>query len=53
MDPNANLAELTDLLGDWVAGHDVDTDRALQLMDALNDWMVSGGFLPTEWMRDR
>lgn len=56
MDPNANLAELTQLSHkvlkdlDNLAAVDLDeVERTCELFIALNEWLTKGGFLPTDW----
>ncbi len=60
MDPNAALAELRRL----VASNQVDVglleqdpaeverrlDRMCELVEALDNWVMGGGFLPFEWL---
>lgn len=52
MDPNACLSEirkLTEKLQSGHAGADDDIDRLCELIEAMDNWMTGGGFLPTEW----
>jgi len=52
MDPNANLAEQRRLLRKFrqrnrlTAG---EATRLAELVDALDEWLVNGGFLPVAW----
>ena len=58
MDPNATLDELLALLGRATAlagmhlpprvlAHDIH--RVIELVEALDSWLTSGGFLPDRW----
>ncbi len=60
MDPDANLRELRDLAARGAAyyeGEDVDCDswgdmsayRLIELIQALDEWLSKGGFLPRTW----
>ena len=62
MDPDANLIELRDLVADLqeyrerqnphgylLADRADDVDRVLELFNALDQWIVNGGFLPAPW----
>ena len=66
MDPNATLdrltiidADLMTLLSGWEPGEDADTDaligelteERIELFDALDVWLSTGGFLPDRWVR--
>ncbi len=61
MDPNACLEELLRLaestLNDYEGeGSDVpraDVARTAELIEALNEWIKGGGFLPTAWTAPR
>lgn len=54
MDPNANLQEQLELAArmlDEESEH-IDTGDAVRLAElvlALNDWILGGGFLPRRW----
>ena len=50
MDPNATLKEILDNL--FTTTGDDDYDRTLELIEALAEWLVKGGFEPGETMRD-
>jgi len=58
MDPNATLAELRKYAA---AGIPADTrrvqlqalDRMCELVQALDEWLTKGGFLPTDWSAKR
>ena len=53
MDPDATLEELRELYNDWQDGN-LDPDKAgdfVTLFDNLDNWIISGGFLPKEWQR--
>jgi len=53
MDPNANLEETRELIRkcfdapEGLTGREVD--RLCELVEALDGWLVSGGFLPEKW----
>lgn len=58
MDPNATLAEMVGLAEliqkdyEDEDGNGVDQDdanRLAELVEALNNWIRNGGFLPTAW----
>jgi hypothetical protein len=56
MDPNANLeaqrrivARIIDL--DATAIDPVDAVALADLVQALDEWLTRGGFLPAEWQR--
>jgi hypothetical protein len=52
MDPDAALAQIRELIADQQTHNelnDTDTDRLVELIDSLDEWMTKGGFLPTEW----
>jgi len=55
MDPNETLREIRKLTtkhNNDSAGFDViDTAMLVELVFALDMWLVSGGFLPDEWSR--
>ncbi len=61
MDPNTELGTLRAAVVDWeqaVAAEDEDGQlaaavRALEAAVALDDWLSSGGFLPTAWRTNR
>lgn len=46
MDPNATLQEIRELVGNN-GGNDVG--RLVELIDALDEWLTNGGFLPSDW----
>lgn len=46
MDPNATLKELRELLK---RGMRPDLERARELFEALDEWILKGGFLPDDW----
>lgn len=43
MDPNATLAQIRECIDE------ADGPRAIELFEALDGWLSSGGFLPTDW----
>lgn len=51
MDPDANLAEqrriVVRIISDNYHPHEVI--RLAELVEALDNWIVSGGFLPAAW----
>lgn len=55
MDPNENLRQQLQLAGAIIHLADEDYDatedavRLAELVRAMNDWMVQGGFLPRNW----
>lgn len=68
MDPNANLKEQLHLAGKMItfppldqAGpgpykameFQADAVRLAELTIALHQWLINGGFLPTEWEKNR
>lgn len=56
MDPNANLEEIRETIKS-LRGHENDSDakiatdgeRLADLVEALDEWISKGGFVPTEW----
>ena len=55
MDPNENLAHQLRLAKSIIDDeYEVDSADAVDLAElvvALNDWIVAGGFLPAAWKR--
>lgn len=58
MDPNANLEEQLRLAESILNEEAVDTDdlirdsqRLAELVQALDEWINNGGFLPTAWRK--
>jgi hypothetical protein len=52
MDPNANLDEqryIVDRFCDGSADPEQDGLRLAELVEALDDWIRKGGFLPKAW----
>jgi hypothetical protein len=56
MDPDANLKEQRELVRDirrYIENEGRaptdDTDRLVDLVEALDEWIVKGGFLPRDW----
>lgn len=49
MDPNATLKEIRELLAANNKGEEIDVDRLCELIEALDRWLVGGGFLPRVW----
>lgn len=56
MDPNTALVRLRVIMGRILSGECVAPDKiddAAELFEALDEWMMSGGFLPKDWARKR
>jgi hypothetical protein len=61
MDPNANLAEQLVLAKKLLDSDDDSTDcqfcdsaeRLAELVQALNEWIRNGGFLPEVWKQEK
>jgi len=68
MDPNANLSEQRRLAAQFLAIMDdydeatgeptraireADVFRLAELVEALDEWIARGGFLPTAWQAGR
>jgi hypothetical protein len=56
MDPNCCLSEMRKLYKRIIDGEtlpDNDMDRLAELIESLDDWLVSGGLLPAEWSKNR
>ena len=61
MDPDVVLEELRELYNEFVQDEGVDRLKSSQveaavveiltLFDDLDNWLISGGFLPKEWRR--
>ena len=53
MDPTANLKELRELYKSVLKdGSDNDTlNRMAELIEALDQWITNGGFLPNQWTK--
>ncbi|AOT24733.1 hypothetical protein PBI_STASIA_77 [Mycobacterium phage Stasia] len=53
MAPDATLEELRLLMSDYrrhgLAMGTEAIDRMVELMEALDEWMSKGGFLPADW----
>jgi hypothetical protein len=54
-DPNANLAELRSLAPMILSGsfEAHDAERMAELIEALDEWLTKGGFLPDAWKVNR
>lgn len=50
MDPDATLTELRELYNEEVWTPDV-IERFVTEFDALDNWLMNGGFLPRAWRR--
>jgi hypothetical protein len=58
MDPNATLAIIRDALrdfGDATMRDEADAaaDVLVEHVQALDEWLTRGGFLPADWARNR
>lgn len=51
MDPNATLAIIRAHVNAIAWGDEVDMTEFAEAVDALDEWLKTGGFLPTEWER--
>ncbi len=51
MDPNATLRELREMIGDSDPHSAARSRRYAELIESLDDWLSSGGFLPSDWNR--
>lgn len=57
MDPNANLAEQRLLCARLNVGDStdeqacLDASRLADLVEALDEWIMGGGFLPSAWIK--
>lgn len=47
MDPDQLLADIRDAIGGS------DYQRAAELFEELDDWIMDGGFIPAEWRHGR
>jgi hypothetical protein len=55
MDPNAALARIQELVRE-ILDNELASDEAVELAEAVDDldeWIGSGGFIPTEWRKGR
>ena len=59
MDPNACLAEIRQLIAESYRLDKTDeslspiaTDRLVELIEGLDQWISRGGFLPKQWVND-
>lgn len=54
MDPNTTLNTIREAIEDWNDGR-IDDREALACLvgdiDALDEWLTRGGFLPADWNR--
>lgn len=59
MDPNANLAEQRRLVArisstkQGLGADAIDALRLVELVDALDSWIMNGGALPRAWKESR
>ncbi|BCP36387.1 hypothetical protein MINTMi198_17570 [Mycobacterium intracellulare M.i.198] len=52
MDPNEALQDIRNGLANYFAnGIDVDLDHIFDRVEALDEWLSRGGFLPDAWQR--
>lgn len=50
MDPDATLREMRELVGTFNEDPECfDPHRLVELVEALDEWLVGGGFLPSAW----
>lgn len=49
MDPNETLRRLRALNETYAKGGEVDAEEVLELFEALDLWISTGGFLPESW----
>lgn len=49
MDPDANLAEMRQLAKSDLSEFNEDIHRLAELVLALDEWILRGGFLPKAW----
>ncbi len=52
MDPNETLRRIREYTGNpnYPVAIDEAWDNLIELVDALDQWITRGGFLPSEWM---
>jgi hypothetical protein len=54
MDPDANLKEQLYLCKVvYGSADDPDAVRLAELVEALHEWIASGGFLPKPWQQEK
>lgn len=53
MDPNACLTEMLDLANRTLPLNLIETARLQELVNAMDNWMTKGGFLPQKWGKFR
>lgn len=57
MDPNAALAEIRSITSNLALNPELAGEaaalRLAELIDGLDGWMSSGGFLPNDWQAGR
>lgn len=56
MDPDATLDDIHDLLNDILNRDQADEHTAIELaekVNALDQWLAKGGFLPAGWAAHR
>lgn len=53
MDPNANLLEQREIVSRMLdsRGKKGDGERLAELVEALDEWISNGGFLPSRWQQ--
>lgn len=51
MDPNANLEEQRRIVSTIIRDGSGDAERLADLVEALDEWLSKGGFLPEAWKR--
>lgn len=53
MDPQATLDELRRIALEHLESDDSDLARMAELVEALDGWLSTGGFLPRDWQARR
>jgi hypothetical protein len=51
MDPNATLAIIRANVSAIVWDDEADITELAEAFEALDEWLKTGGFMPTEWER--
>lgn len=53
MDPDLTLTSIREELVTHHLGRDADVARLVELVEALDEWLSTGGFLPAAWRPGR
>ena len=53
MDPNATLKRIRQIIAEGDDGSESLTEELPELVEALDEWLSKGGFLPLEWAKGR